>query len=130
MRREDERLTRVLIEAGNALTRLDLTESLTAHGFEVTACAGTGTGCPLLEGRPCAHVAEADVVVNALAAQQTEVYVSQRTQHPERPVLLLTDCLRETELSLLLDDIATAPSTAGGAALAARVAELVQETRP
>lgn len=122
-------MVRVVIEAGNALTRLDLSETLAAHGFDVVACAGATAGCPLLAGTPCSHLEGADVVVNALAARQTEVYIAQRERYPDRAVLLLTNCLHETELSQVLDDVETGPSTAGGEALAARVAGLLQERR-
>lgn len=122
---------RVLIEVGNALTRLDLTESLTAHGFDVTSCAGLSGACPLVQGDGvCEQVEQADVVVNALAAGQAEIYAAQRTRYPERAVLLLTDCLRDTDLTRVLDDVETGPSTAGGQELVERVARLVQEGRP
>jgi GNAT superfamily N-acetyltransferase len=63
---------RILVEAGDPEIRRTAAGLLEAAGFTVTSCAGPASGrpCPLLEGRPCGLIADADVVVHALTGTE------------------------------------------------------------
>ena len=61
---------RVLVEARG--TRSALHRSLQQSGFEVLTCPGPGRRCPLLAGRPCPLVLEADAVVFAVPADDPQ----------------------------------------------------------
>lgn len=64
------RRPRVLVEARG--TRSALHRSLQQSGFEVITCPGPGRRCPLMAGRPCPLVLEADAVVFAVPADDPQ----------------------------------------------------------
>lgn len=123
-------MRRILIEASNALTRLDLAEALLEHGVEVTTCRGDVATCPVLAGEPCPLIDEADAVVNALSEGQIEVHLGQRAVHPDHPVLLLTDCWHDEALADPGGGVEVAPGTAGGDDVALRIIALLDDEGP
>jgi len=131
---DDRQTPRVLIEHPNSLARLDLSEELRAAGYEVVTCAGParrrGEPCPLLEGRPCSLVEDADVVVNALAADRARIYVGQRVTAPETTVLLLASEAAFRDLASILEGVEHAPTTTGGQELVALIDALRSTRRP
>ena len=69
------------------------TDELRRAGFEVDRCSGPigGSPCPVLNGRPCWQVDEADVLVYdtwEAGNHEPEMLASLRHHHPGKPVVL------------------------------------------
>lgn len=87
---------RVLIEHENPRVLSAQRRTLRAAGYLVEGCAGPNRQperrCPLVDGRDCAKVAAADVIINGLPLGQLYVYVAAAIRLPDRPIILtLTD---------------------------------------
>lgn len=89
---------RALVEAPGGRWRAE--DALREAGFEVAICPGPRAGregrCPLLGGRPCPLVAEADVVIDALRPDDPaaeRLLDAHRRLHPDVPLCVATTSL-------------------------------------
>ena len=125
-------MARILVECGNALVAMDRVEALEACGHEVTTCTGPGHhDCPVLAGRPCEAVADADVVVSCLGDQTLRVALATKLVHPDQPVIAVLTGAEIGEIVRAVDGVAVVPSGADDRALTAAVEEaLLGEARP
>jgi DNA-binding NtrC family response regulator len=86
--------TRVLVEATDGLTRDVVTRILTREGYAVRGCEGpeaSDNRCPLTEGRDCAGITGADVVVQVLRhtdPRTQEVLIEIKRHRPDLPVVV------------------------------------------
>jgi len=87
-------MTRVLVVHHDADMADQEVDSLRRAGFVVQQCAGPMFGpCPILAGRPCSAVDEAEVLVYDVWAgggsdTGRQLIESLREQHPEIPIVL------------------------------------------
>jgi hypothetical protein len=94
-------MTRVLVVHHDVDVADIQVEDLRRAGYEVDQCAGPigGDACPVLHGKPCWQVAEADVLVYDAWASgdgRRALIEDLRELHPDKPVVL-------TSGGLLLD---------------------------
>ena len=81
---------RLLIEDGHPALAISDFSLFRDAGFDVAFCSGPGDdpgACPLLRGRQCPLVAEADVVLHGLDPA-LGIAAAIRRQHPELPVVV------------------------------------------
>jgi hypothetical protein len=125
-------MARILVECGNALVAMDRVEALEARGHEVTTCQGPNhNDCPVLSGKPCDAVADADVVVSCLGDRTLQVALATKLVHPEQPVIAILTGSEISEIVRAVDGIAVVPSGADDPALATAVEEALHgEVRP
>jgi hypothetical protein len=121
-------MARVLLECGNALVTLDRVEGLRAAGHEVTTCSGPSHhDCPVLAGRSCDAIDDADVVVSCLGDKTLRVVLASRLQHPDRPIIaVLADSEVEGDAPLV-DGVMIVPPGVDDLALAATVQRCLDE---
>ncbi|HSM38338.1 MAG TPA: hypothetical protein VK838_03330 [Candidatus Limnocylindrales bacterium] len=98
-------MTRVLVVHHDVDVADIEVEELRRAGYEVDQCAGPigGDACPVMHGKPCWQVDEADVLVYDLWASgdgHRELIEDLRDLHPDKPVVV-------TSPGLVLDWIQT-----------------------
>ena len=86
--------TRVLVEATDGLTRDVVTRILSREGYAVRSCEGPEASedpCPLTQGKECAGLTGADVVVQVMRhtdPRVQEVLIEITRQRPDLPVVV------------------------------------------
>lgn len=123
-------MARVLVECGNALVTMDRVEALQAAGHEVTTCSGPDHhDCPVLAGRPCHAVANADVVVSCLGDKTLRVALATELLHPDSPVIAVLTGELTSDVVNAVDGVAVVPAGIDDDALAAAVQEALDDRR-
>lgn len=82
---------RVLLEHADVDVREPLAHALTERGYDVITCPGPhgGRTCPVLHGRPCYALDDADAVVTGLALTPTGRAIAlQALRAAERPIVV------------------------------------------
>lgn len=83
---------RVLVEHADGAVGDHLVAGLRQRGYDALGCEGPDeqTPCPLLQGRPCAAVEQADAVVTGLVDEATgrAIATAIHSSHPDRPLLM------------------------------------------
>jgi len=121
-------MARVLLECGNALVTMDRVEGLRAAGHEVTTCSGPSHhDCPVLAGRSCGAVDDADVVVSCLGDKTLRVALATKLQHADRPVVAMLADSDVNGVAPLVDGVVIVPLGVGDLALAATVQRCLDE---
>ena len=120
---------RVLIEHEDPAVRAAQAATLGEAGFDVLTCAGPraqpGGVCPLVPNGHCEAAEGADVIVNELPLNQVPVYVAQRTNLPDCPVVLGVSAADRQRAPRVVGLADTMARDAGGEELVAAVREAV-----
>jgi pyridoxal/pyridoxine/pyridoxamine kinase len=125
-------MARILVECGNALVAMDRVEALHAAGHQVATCPGPNhNDCPVLSGRPCDAVADADVVVSSLGDKTLRVALATKIVHPDKQIVAILTGSEISEIVRVVDGVAVLPAGADDHTLVAAVqAALAEDASP
>jgi hypothetical protein len=133
-------MTRVVVVHHEPDMADHMSDWLRHDGYDVAECAGPAHApCPILHGRPCQAVEDADVLVYDVwatgdSASERELIESLRDLHPGKPVVLLSPGLEfdweETSGSHSVIPLDGAPSAASLRAAVERALASVKGDTP
>ena len=124
--------TRVLVEATDGLTRDVVTRILTRNGYVVRSCEGpeaSDSPCPIAEGRNCAGLAGADVLVQVMHHSDPkvrEVLIEIKRRRPDLPVVVEVAAPMVDRNPDLFEDCRILPQPMTAASLADAVSAAAQ----
>lgn len=82
-----------LVETNDPYGVIAASMPLLDAGYDLVLCAGPrpDQSCPVLDGQPCPLVADADLVINAVADRVTQAAIARgvRAMAPDKPVAMI-----------------------------------------